>query len=49
MKIGILTSHNPRHIYLANELSKIADSTMVISSAMGLNPAKSFYKKIALI
>ena len=45
MKIGILTSHNPRHIYLANELTKIADSTMVISSAMGLNPATSFYKK----
>lgn len=45
MKLGILTSHNPRHIYLANELSKIADSTMVISSAMGLNPATSFYKK----
>lgn len=45
MKIGILTSHNPRHIYLANELSKIADSSMIISSAMGLNPATSFYKK----
>ncbi len=43
-KICILTSHNPRHIYVANQLSKIADYSLVISSAMGLNPATSYYK-----
>ena len=39
MRLVVLTSHNPRHYYVANQLSSVADETMVVSSAMGLNPA----------
>ena len=39
MKLCILTSHNPRHYYVANTLAKLGTKTLVVSSAMGLNPA----------
>ena len=39
MKIGILTSHNPRHYFVANTIASIADEALIVTSAMGLNPA----------
>jgi folate-dependent phosphoribosylglycinamide formyltransferase PurN len=44
MKLAILTSHNPRHYYVANQLSSFANEALVVSSAMGLNPAVSYYR-----
>ena len=41
MRLCVLTSHNPRHYFVANSLAKLADETLVVSSAMGLNPAKA--------
>lgn len=41
MRIVLLTGHHPRHFYVANEISKISKDFLVISSAMGLNPAKA--------
>ncbi len=39
MRICILTSHNPRHFHFANRLALLGDEVLVVSSAMGLNPA----------
>ncbi len=39
MKVVLLTGHHPRHFYVADQISKIADKLLVVSCAMGLNPA----------
>lgn len=39
MKVVLLTGHHPRHFYVADQISKIADNLLVVSCAMGLNPA----------
>jgi len=35
----LITSHNPRHIYVAEQLSKIFKNFLIISVTMGNNPA----------
>ena len=39
MKVLLLTGHHPRHCYVAKCLADISDKLLVVSAAMGLNPA----------
>lgn len=39
MKGVLITSHNPRHIYVAEQLSKIFNNFLIIPVTMGNNPA----------
>ena len=39
MRVALLTGHHPRHFYVADQIGKIVDELLVVTCAMGLNPA----------